>query len=579
MTFGNVKGLFFIISLSFLVNFLKSCPLSGQDVEPQPYDIIISEIMADPSPARSLPELEYIELFNRSSQAINLLNWSVIMGNHEIFLPELFIKPGEYIVITDFLIDSTAHFNCKTICIEMPYITNTGQVISVMSPEKSVIHSVNFSDEWYKDPDKDEGGWSIEIIDPDNPCGGKKNWHASVDSDGGTPGEKNSVYMPNPDLLSPILLNASLISDTLVLLHFNESLYYPGLNLCSLYSVNNGFYHPDSVIPIEPGFRDILLQYNAKFKRGTIYTVTMREDFRDCAGNEPADNMFVPFSYSGIAEKSDLVINEVLFKAANNEEFVEVFNRSDKVIELSSLTLSIANESNVIYKTIHLAEYPVSVFPKQYAVVCRSPDDLIARNNKANLRSLLEQPAFFSLPDEGALLVLADNEGNSIDEFSYNKNMHYELISETAGISLERVNSEIPSDNPDNWHSASSVSGFSTPGFFNSQSMSESDENLILMSPEILSPDGDGVDDEIVIQFRFKEPGWTGTVQIYTLNGNKIRTLIANSLLGTTEFLRWDGKDDEGNFAVIGLYLVLGEFFSSVGEIKNFKKVIPVVNK
>ena len=40
-------------------------------------DILISEIMVDPSPVIGLPELEFIEIYNKSSKYIDLSNWKL----------------------------------------------------------------------------------------------------------------------------------------------------------------------------------------------------------------------------------------------------------------------------------------------------------------------------------------------------------------------------------------------------------------------------------------------------------------------------------------------------------------------
>ena len=53
------------------------CLSYAQDPVIKAQDVVITEIMADPSPAAGLPELEWIELRNRSDSDINLLGWKL----------------------------------------------------------------------------------------------------------------------------------------------------------------------------------------------------------------------------------------------------------------------------------------------------------------------------------------------------------------------------------------------------------------------------------------------------------------------------------------------------------------------
>jgi hypothetical protein len=55
--------------------------------------------------------------------------------------------------------------------------TNTGQLVD----------SVNYNTDWYRDDDKLEGGWTLEMIDPNNICGEENNWSSSENPAGGTP--------------------------------------------------------------------------------------------------------------------------------------------------------------------------------------------------------------------------------------------------------------------------------------------------------------------------------------------------------------------------------------------------------
>ena len=52
---------------------------------------------------------------------------------------------------------------------------------------------MSYDDNWYRSSGKSEGGWALELINPDNPCALAENWTASTSLSGGTPGRPNSV--------------------------------------------------------------------------------------------------------------------------------------------------------------------------------------------------------------------------------------------------------------------------------------------------------------------------------------------------------------------------------------------------
>jgi len=55
--------------------------------------------MADPVPAVSLPEREYLEILNRTDFQFNLKNWKLTSETSDAVFPETIIKPGERLII------------------------------------------------------------------------------------------------------------------------------------------------------------------------------------------------------------------------------------------------------------------------------------------------------------------------------------------------------------------------------------------------------------------------------------------------------------------------------------------------
>jgi len=131
-----------------------------------------------------------------------------------------------------------------------------------------------------------------------------------------------------------------------------------------------------------------------------------------------------------------------------------------------------------------------------------------------------------------------------------------------------------------NWHSASTAAGYSTPGRKNSQALVSgiSDED-VTVQPGMITPDNDGVDDYTTIQLQPGAPGWMATIQIFDKNGNKIRTLASNTLLGTGDCFTWDGTRDDLQPVPVGIYVVYVEIFSETGAAKKIKKVVTLTKR
>lgn len=153
----------------------------------------------------------------------------------------------------------------------------------------------------------------------------------------------------------------------------------------------------------------------------------------------------------------------------------------------------------------------------------------------------------------GAVILSFDS--TIIYEFHYDEEMHFDLLTDVEGVSLERISTEINSIN--NWHSAAEQDGFSTPTRLNSQAqLLLTPQEVMTLSPAIISPNNDGVNDLLSIQLRLNASGYRGRILIFNPQGFLIKTLVNNALFDTSDTFFWDGTTDRNEVAKVGLYII-----------------------
>ena len=169
-----------------------------------------------------------------------------------------------------------------------------------------------------------------------------------------------------------------------------------------------------------------------------------------------------------------------------------------------------------------------------------------------------------------------DQLGELLDHFDYNEDVHFALLDETDGVSLERLDASRTSDDKGNWHSASSTDNYATPGYRNSQDYpSSAGTSEFSLSAEYVSPDNDGYQDVVNINYVLNEPGYVAAVNIYSDKGVLVRALVSNQTLGNTGFITWDGTNDLGEKARTGIHVILIETFDLDGNRNQYR--LPVV--
>ena len=539
------------------------------------YDIVIDEIMADPTPQVGLPDAEYVELLNRTAFPIRLKNWIFEFGSYRKTLPDVTLSPKGFLILTK---GSWLGFYGASIDLftSSSSLNNEGTTLVLKNEEGKIIHSVTYSIDWYGNSMKAEGGWSLEMIDPGNPCGCSENWIASTNELGGTPGTINSVDHSNPDTTKPYLLRTFIEDEHHVRMVFSEPVDSSGFPSAPSWSIADSDNSFDSVSFIPPDFRAVVLHLTSSVQHGIVYSVNTPSGIRDCSGNLADTITGIQFAFPDTLSPLDIIINEILPNPySGGERFIEIYNRSDKILDLKDLVL--ANTENST-DPVNISEDGYLFFPGQYLVLTKEPADLKFRYrilNPDNLIKLATMPAMND--DQGTVVIARKNDLVTIDRVDYTKEMQFALLTSTNGISLERINPSAPSNRKDNWHSASETCGFATPGYKNSQLMtSEIQESMVSLTPEIFSPDNDGKDDLLSIGFHLDLPGYIANVAIYDERGRLERQLIKNEMISPEGSFTWDGTTDDNRKAAIGIHIIRIDLFTPDGTVKHFNKALVV---
>jgi hypothetical protein len=572
-------------------NAVKTQQVTLSYYQPKPFDVVINELMPDPDPSIGLPSgVEYVELYNKTPYNISLNGWYISTysssgSENRKPLPDVTIVADSFVVLTSS--SGAAAFASLSPKVEavavssMPSLTNSGSKIALRNASSQIMSVVTFSDSWYRDASRADGGWSLEQIDPSNPCAGAANWRASVDALGGTPGRQNSVKASNSDSQGPDLVKISVVNSSRLKLFYSEPLDSAGAANVSNYSIDNGI-TVASANAIDPDYTAVFLNLSGNLQQGTVYTLTAASGIKDCAGNAITVYNTGRFAIPDAVDSFDVVINEVLYNPrTGGADFVELFNRSQKIVDLKDVFVSsIDTLTGTLSSVYQIDSVGFLMFPGDYVVLTTDPEAVKSQYKTLNPQAFAPMASMPSFNISDGRVVISRSDRKIIDRFHYKDTWQYPLIIDKKGVSLERINPNTPSQDSRNWHSASESSGYATPTYRNSQySIAENDGTELKMEPEVFSPDNDGFDDVVSMNYTFSKPGFTVNLNIYDVRGRLIRSLVRNELTGAAGTFVWDGISDTNSKARIGMYVVILEAFHSDGTTRNIKKTVVVGGK
>ena len=390
-----------------------------------------------------------------------------------------------------------------------------------------------------------------------------------------------SVQVLETDTTKPYISSFDIVKPNQVILYFSEELDLITANNDLNYSIQG----LEPIYAVLEGHNKVTLSFFPDFEDGVEYTLTVR-NIKDKAGNAMLDKQ-IKFNSetSGTTKgkcaltKGNILINEVLFNPLpNGSDFVEIYNNTSNELCLDSLCLATWDDATQELKTVTPFGNGITLASGGYLVITKDKENILVNYHVPFPEKCLQLKALPAYPDKEGVVILCTKSGEIIDRFAYSENMHFQLLSTKEGVSLERRSFSANTNDASNWQSASKASGWATPTYKNSQ---YSDflylQEPFTLGPNPFSPNLDGIDDFLNINYRMNDDGLLCNITIFDSKGRLVRHLKRNEFMGKEGTFVWDGITEQKRKAPIGNYVVLLEVFDTKGNVKQYKEVVTVL--
>jgi len=565
--------------------------------EISPGDFVINEILYRRESAGSP---EFVEVFNRTNKTIDLSGGQFFAGSGSTTLPQnTVLRQNGLLVFTDQL--NFADQSPEIIFLPgFPGLSNSGSSIGFRDEGGITMDSLAYSPDW----GSNTPGISLERRDPAALSIDPFNWNDSAAESGSTPAAENSRY--NIDLSPPKVHFANLshpdsleiIFNKFVDLTDNGQSQFSGLPSAKASSstrfIVNG--EETDVIFYDSGSANRILLDTGQILAGEENVLRI-EDLKDFKGNTTADEINIAQPLS----EGDLVINEIMYHplsggadgVPDQSEYLEIYNRQPYAISLEGIFLHDEPDNSGKITRIDPVTTSQRWIPANgFALFYPESEEISLSESRTGIAfGLLEEDNRFGLRADrtslsltlpGRAVYLADSTGMMIDRVVYKPEWHNPNLITTQGISLERINPDFGTNETSNWGSHASVIG-GTPMARNSLYQQPDSEGLpegVMLEPNPFSPDSDGVDDNLVINYQFEDPNYMLKVRVYDRYGRLVRDLANSHVAGLNGSLIWDGRTDDGQRNRIGIYIIYVEAYNgSTGSKKVYRETAVVARQ
>lgn len=436
--------------------------------------LLISEIMYTPD-----EEPEWIELYNGSSEPVNLFDWQIkdATSNRCAIQDFVSVGPEEYIVVTadDELTDFYDQLNASKVIElpEFPTLNNSGDSVLVISPANGTHDSLRYTSGW--------GGSSGNSLERKNllaPATDVENWGTSIAEEGATPAGVNSITVPDYDLSLTNFSMETIDSE----LHLSATVQNVGAQSISGFTLR--FFHDAD----EDSASELSEHFATEQGEGLMAndSVTFSLQLRDISGGyqqfigviassedtNPQNDTLAASIFIGYPSGS-VAINEIMYRPESGEpEWVELFIRQDSLDPRGFLLRDDGHEAQINLHEIRL--YTAGDF-----IVVAGDSSILQSYPDASVNLEIAQP-FPTLNNGIDSLSIRDGTGAVMESLEYSSNWGGDI-----GVSLERINVNDSANVASNWGSSAADNG-ATPGAMNSIAILENDLRLLPVTIQLV---------------------------------------------------------------------------------------------
>ena len=608
----------------------EGAPDKPEKEKSSPGDVLINEVMADPHGLTKLPATEYVELHNTTDHEINLEGWAFVYDKTSIPLPDAELPAGGYAVLYKAgreisVADGAAEVAVKRFPANM---INAGKPLALKDPSGTVIHSYAYPKaKAGRSIERGEGDkWHLST-DPRGGTPGEENSEGTPDKP-----DEPKVFSPGDVLINEVMADprglTKLPTTEYVELR-NTTDHEIDLEGWTFVYDKTTIPLPDAELPaggyavLYKAGREISVADGAAEVAVKRFPANMVNAGKPLALKDPSGTVIHSYTYpkakagrsiergegdkwhlssdprggtpgeensEGAPDKPDkpdepnkpnepdateqvepreIVLNEILFDPQpRGSEYIELYNRSDRTLSTHGLAIALRKSDGHLGTRHSLTSLATTLAPGDYLVLTSDPN---------GVTSLIRTPALdvirrFKLPalnNQGATIVLLRTADSTVvDEVTYSAKWHSSAVKIRRGVALERISPDGSSQEAANWTSASSETGYGTPGYKNSQSgtSSQIEEGATISEPEYNASTRD-----YLIRYRMDKPDYRCQMAVYSSNGQKVAVIANNQLLTPEGEIRWDGAG-----LTPGVYIFYVELYHPDGSSQHIRKPLLV---